>query len=58
MWTFIKSEVVATGLLVFFSKNEMERNTVIDTNDSATTIANLILQWELEDAAQVTEEVL
>lgn len=56
MWTFIRSEVVADGLLVFFTKDKMERNTVIDAVDSETTIANLITQWEAEDAAQVVTE--
>ena len=55
MWTLNKTETVSGGTLLFFTKAQMERNTVILGTATESQIQELITQWELEDAA-VTQE--
>lgn len=62
MWTFIKQELLSTGnAILFFSKNDMERNTSItfqDATEVAAKIAELIASWEEQDAFnELTQEV-
>lgn len=57
MWEFVKQETVSGGVLLYFTKGEVDRNTIVGTV-TATTIQELITQWEAEDVAVVTEEVL
>lgn len=57
MWTFVKSEELASGVLLFFTKGQMERNTIVEPIAVENKIQELIAQWEAEDAAQTTQEV-
>ena len=58
MWTYVKSEMVGSDTLLFFTKGAMERNTIVVGVATEVQIQELITQWEAEDAAVVTEEVL
>jgi hypothetical protein len=58
MWTYIKNETVGSDTLLFFTKGAMERNTIVAGVATEVQIQELITQWEAEDAAVVTEEVL
>ena len=50
--------MVSDGTLLFFTKGDMERNTIVAGTATEVQIQELITQWEAEDAAVVTEEVL
>ncbi len=56
MWTFDRSEVVVDGVLLYFFKGNVTRNTIIPTLTD-TAIQELITQWEIEDSTIIEEAV-
>lgn len=51
MWTLNDSETVGSDTLLFFTKGQMERNTMLTGTPTEQQIQDLIDAWEAEDAA-------
>lgn len=57
MWIYERQETVGSDTRLYFTKGQMDRNTIVVGVPTEQQIQDMIDAWEAEDAATIIEVV-